>query len=351
MNKLIAIAGVFLISAGLASAKDLRTYKASYDKQMEKIILSHDMKMIYLGQQYTKSLNELLTRVKKQGDLDKTTAVMNEIECFRKGKTIPDKPSELLDIKNIQASYTKRASTYEADKAKRVVTLASQYDQALDKLQRQSVSTGKLDDAKAIQEERKRVAASAHVVQAKFKMQALAGKILSSKQHSATSENLLKNPSNEMPTRPGQTPGWEILSGNWRPETEKLGILPKDGSCFFFSGTSAHAELRQDIDVSSYRANIFKGQQTFQFEGYVSSWSKAVDSSCIIIEYLDKNKKKPLYVYNSGEHRSPIKWVKIEHEHVAPRNTYFIRVRLIAKRYNGKHNDGYFDALSLKAVQ
>ena len=164
MNRLIAIAGVFLISAGLASAKDLPTYKATYEKQMEEIILSHGMKMTEVGQQYTKSLDALLAKVKKAGDLDKTTAVMEEIARFHKEKAMPDKPSTLLDIQTVQSSFTKQASIHEAGKAKKIISLASKYDQALERLQKTLVSSSKIDEAKAVQAERQTVEKSDIVV-------------------------------------------------------------------------------------------------------------------------------------------------------------------------------------------
>ena len=157
MKRIIATVSTMLIIAGIASAKDLATYKAVYEKSMEEIILSHGMRMADVGQQYTKSHDTLLAKVKKAGDLDKTTAVMNEIERFRKEKTMPDKSPALLDIQNLQSSFTKQASTHEAIKAKNIISLTLKYDKALERLQKSLVSSSKLDDAKAIQEERKGV--------------------------------------------------------------------------------------------------------------------------------------------------------------------------------------------------
>jgi len=157
MNKLIAIAGVVLITAGLASAKDLATYKATYEKEMENIILSHGMRMTEMFQQYTKFLDTLLAKVKKGGDLNTTTTVMEEIARFGTEKAMPKRPSALLDIQHLQSSFTKQASARETQKAKQVISLTSKYDQALERLQRSLVSSDKLDDAKAVQEERKRV--------------------------------------------------------------------------------------------------------------------------------------------------------------------------------------------------
>jgi hypothetical protein len=167
MKRIIATVCSMLIIAGNVSANDLKTYKATYEKNLQEIILSHGIKMSELGQQYTKSLDSLLARVKRAGDLDKTTAVMGEFTRFRKEEAMPDKLSALLDIQTLQSSFANQASSHEVNKAKGVVFLASKYDQALERLQRALVSSSKLDDAKAVQDERKRIEVSEDVVVAK----------------------------------------------------------------------------------------------------------------------------------------------------------------------------------------
>ena len=166
MKKLIIIAGMHLVLASLAFGADLKTYRATYEKELEEILLSHGMQTIELAQQYTKALDALLANVKSAGDLNRTTAVMNEIERFGKEREMPSDPPALLDLQSLQAAYTRKASVYQSDKAKRVITLSARYDDALGNLQRGLVSSDKLDDAMAVQEERKRVATSLDTRQA-----------------------------------------------------------------------------------------------------------------------------------------------------------------------------------------
>ena len=360
MKRLITIAGIVLISAGLTSAKDLNTYRSIYEESMEDIILSLGMKMTDLDQQYSKSLDALLAKVKRAGDLDKTTAVMEEIARFGTENTMPAKPSELLDIQNLQSSFTKQASPHEANKAKSIITLTSKYDQALERLQKTLVSSSKLDDAKVVQTERKSVQQSVAVTTARA---FIANHANASRSNTGSRDsnrrkalpapsygkNLLKNSSNEAPGIPGKIPDWETVSGNtWTQRIEDPS--PKEGDVYFFAGAMAVAELKQDVDVAAYRSGIERGRQKFKFSGYVSSW-RGADATRIVIEYLDKSKKQVLDSYDSGERKSSAKWKRIQHEQAAPKDTYFIRVRLIAKRYDGANNDGYFDALSLKAVR
>jgi len=157
MNRAVTIAGLVLIAAGIASATDLTTYKATYEKEMDEITLAHGIKMTDLRQQYTKALDVLRETVKKAGDLDKTIAVMNDIDRFGKEKEMPAPPSALQDLQKLQSAFTKQASIFEADKAKKIILLSSKYDKVLERLQKSLVSASKLEDAKTVQAERKKI--------------------------------------------------------------------------------------------------------------------------------------------------------------------------------------------------
>jgi hypothetical protein len=154
MKRIIAITSALLVITGIAFAKDIKTYKAIYEKELETIILSHGMRMTHIGQQYSKSLEALLAKVKKAGDLDKTTVVMGEITRFQNEKGIPKEPSALLDLQNLQSSFIQQTSAHEVDKAKKIISLTSRYDQALERLQKSLVSSSKIDGARTVQTER-----------------------------------------------------------------------------------------------------------------------------------------------------------------------------------------------------
>jgi hypothetical protein len=157
VNRLIVILGVALIAAGPAPAKDLATYKATYERKLAEITLSHGVVTSGLDRQYEKALAGLLAKVKKAGDLDETKAVMSEIARFGNQKAIPSQPSELLDIQKLQSHYTRLRAPHEGNKAKNIITLTTQYDQVLERLQRSLVSSDKLDEATAVQKERGRL--------------------------------------------------------------------------------------------------------------------------------------------------------------------------------------------------
>ncbi len=162
-----------LITTGIVLGKDLQFYRGTYDKELEAIVLSNAMKMTGLGRQYTDALEALLATVRKAGDLNKTTAVLNEITRFRDERAMPAEPSTILEIGTLQSSYIKQASVGEASRARSVLALTSKYDRALERLQKTLVSANHLDKAREVQEESANTGESAIVVDARSLLLAL----------------------------------------------------------------------------------------------------------------------------------------------------------------------------------
>ena len=167
MKKSISIVITLLISLSISSGAGLATYKATYQKEMEAILLEHGIRTTQLSQTYAASLEAVIARVKKSGDLDNTKTAMAEAERFRKENSMPTTLSSLLPLKQQQMAYQTQQSVLSADKARKIVALATNYDQALDRLQRGFVSASKLHDAETIQTQRKAVKSSPEVTEAK----------------------------------------------------------------------------------------------------------------------------------------------------------------------------------------
>jgi hypothetical protein len=167
MKKFASAVLILFACATVLVASDLKTYKATYEREIEYIVLGHGMEISQLGQSYTKALDALLAKVKKAGDLDRSTATMEEIATISEERAMPSKSSSVLDVKNLQISYTKQASVLDATKAQKVVFLTARYDKALEGLQKRLVSSDKFDEAKAVQAERKSVVASEAYIEAK----------------------------------------------------------------------------------------------------------------------------------------------------------------------------------------
>jgi hypothetical protein len=166
MNLLILFAGIALLCANLTSAKDLDSSKAIYELRLGSVNRSHRTRMSNLGKNYTKALHSLLSKVQKAGDLDKTTGVKKEIARFKLSQTMPEKPSTLGGIQNLQTLFTQSASKYAADKSNQVISLTLSHEKSLEILQRQLVSSDKLNEARMVQKEREAVMTSEEYRQA-----------------------------------------------------------------------------------------------------------------------------------------------------------------------------------------
>lgn len=161
--------------------------------------------------------------------------------------------------------------------------------------------------------------------------------------------NLIFNPGNDLALDNGEIAGWEEIVGtNWT--TRSTQPNPEDGSAYFFPGRGATAELSQTINVSAYGGAIDLGIQQFDFSGYISSYLSGGDTSQIIVEYQDAS-GAVLDSYDSGAIYAPYNvgdaWDLLTDSRLAASGTRQIEIRLLANRFTGTNNDGYFDSLEL----
>ena len=164
--------------------------------------------------------------------------------------------------------------------------------------------------------------------------------------------NLLVNPGAEDALAGGELPGWtEVLGTEWRSRFAEP--LPLEGAAYFSAGSEAVAELRQDIDVSAYAGAIDTGTQVFSFQSFVRTFDQVpANTARIIIEYRTRANDLVLDRFDSGELSNALAWESVADERVAPVDTGWIRVRLLATRYSlGTQNDAYFDGLSLQSAR
>ncbi len=154
----IRICAFAFLSLLSVQGADLKTYKDVYEKESQEILESFKPKFDGLQQQYQKSLLALKTSAQNQGDLTKIKAAIAEIERFQKTKTLPAAPDEnaLPVIKSFQSDYVKQYTNLERDMTAQLGTLTSKYGQALDRLQKDLVRIGQLDEATAVQQEREK---------------------------------------------------------------------------------------------------------------------------------------------------------------------------------------------------
>lgn len=162
------VAMIAVVVATAAAAANLQSYRATYEKNMDDIILIHGMKLATLGQGYTKALDLLSDRVTKAGDLNKVKAVLEEIERFSKEHTVSeDNTGGYVDLKRAKLSYIQKARGLETMKARKMLSLTKKYDIALLRLQKSLTTQRKLDDATAVQKARDTLQKSNDIVRAR----------------------------------------------------------------------------------------------------------------------------------------------------------------------------------------
>ena len=141
---------IFFIAFSLLSAlpaKDLVTYKTSFEKQMSIIESSHEKKNDKLNTSYDKVLDKLLIAVQKTGNLDHATTVQDEVERFFKSKTIPTSLSKNKVLQKKKTPFIKEFLKYRLARAKKILKLVSKYEVILSSLQKKLVVAGKLSEA------------------------------------------------------------------------------------------------------------------------------------------------------------------------------------------------------------
>ena len=156
---LLAFAWSLILCPISLLAEDLKTYQATYEKQLEAIKQGHDAKWAALSVQYEKGLSALKARAQQEGSLPKIKGVVAEMERFKKEKAMPARASlsKLSEVRNLQTIFVKQEQRIETEEVKMVVTLTKQYARALANYQKTLVRSGKLDEALAVEAERKRV--------------------------------------------------------------------------------------------------------------------------------------------------------------------------------------------------
>ena len=167
MRTLALVLVALFVNSTVTCATTLDSYIAAYEKEVEGILLVYEADKTTLDARYAEALEALLSEVKGAGDLDATTAVLAESGRFDREGKMPDTPAASPRVGKLQSFYAEKASSSEEDKARKILSLATTYDRALERLQRSLVSSDKLDEARLVKDERRKVAESAEVAAAR----------------------------------------------------------------------------------------------------------------------------------------------------------------------------------------
>lgn len=164
-------------------------------------------------------------------------------------------------------------------------------------------------------------------------------------QCSLGAQNLISNPSCELPLPNAQIPFWQVVSGSWGQQFDTP--PPFNGNFYFAAGNEAVAELAQDIDLSFDSCVVDAGLRSLTFSGRLRSFNQTpADSGQVRIKLFDAQNAL-LYQWESAIIGSIQSWTLVTHTFNVPAGTSTCRIELVARRYNGNTNDAFFDDLSL----
>ncbi|HEV8578898.1 MAG TPA: Calx-beta domain-containing protein [Thermoanaerobaculia bacterium] len=153
----------------------------------------------------------------------------------------------------------------------------------------------------------------------------------------------------------GELPGWvEVQGTDWKQPFGSGFPGPFQGVSYIYPGLpTTPAELRQDVDVSSFARPIDDGLQPFGFEAFVRSYPEnPPDTTRVILEFRDAANSQALGTFDSGALASTTGWLRLTDLRNAPAGTRYIRIRLLGERKTtDPYADAYFDAISLVALK
>ncbi|HKO42296.1 MAG TPA: PKD domain-containing protein [Pyrinomonadaceae bacterium] len=161
--------------------------------------------------------------------------------------------------------------------------------------------------------------------------------------------NLVFNGGSDLALVDNRIPGWTEVGSTWHQSA--VGVTTQRGVGLFASGDHLQAELRQDVDVSSFASAIAAGTQQFEFKAYLrSAVEPSPDVARVIVEYRDATNTDILATLDSGPITSTADWHLTEDIRTPPQGTGWIRVRLLATRNTGSSTDVSFDSISLRPI-
>ncbi len=177
------------------------------------------------------------------------------------------------------------------------------------------------------------------------------------------SQNLILNPSAEMPPVNGEIPFWtETIGSSWKQYDDLFDFgfaanSTPDGSFWFYAGTGNQivngqslSELEQTIDISTDATAIDSGSKNYFFNGFVRTFEQSLnDQSNVFIQFFDVNNVL-LGFFNFGPFSDAFAWSNINGTALAPISARKIKIKLHSILRNGLSNDGIYDDLYLGSV-
>jgi hypothetical protein len=161
MRRILLIASVAVLSSMVthAATKTLRDYKTVYEKEVAKIESACQERLNRELTRYGKKLPLIEVALKKAGRVDGVVAIKEEIARFEDEETIPDAPPPgLPDLaKQAQVDFGKTADGIRSEREKLTADLIRRYLRPLNALKRNLLVADKLDEARGVDTEIKRI--------------------------------------------------------------------------------------------------------------------------------------------------------------------------------------------------
>lgn len=155
------------------------------------------------------------------------------------------------------------------------------------------------------------------------------------------SQNLILNPSAEMPPVNGEIPFWtETIGSSWKQYDDLFDFgfaanSTPDGSFWFYAGTGNQivngqsiSELEQTIDISLDALAIDSGSKNYFFNGFVRTFEQSLnDQSNVFIQFFDVNNVL-LNSFNFGPFSDASVWSNVNGTLLAPVNSRKIKNKI-----------------------
>ena len=157
---------LFLGACALVSAQqqpDLQQLKSQYDDNVLLVEVEHAKNVAALLTSYTNELNALRIRIQQDGNLDKLRAVLAEITRAQTDRTLPASVLGVPEAAALAGACRQRAQELTSRRAETILANAGKYDNRLAALQKSLTQQGKVEEATAVEAERKRLRESDEV--------------------------------------------------------------------------------------------------------------------------------------------------------------------------------------------
>ncbi len=243
------------VVSALGQTGDLATAKLQYDNAITAIHSTRVEAEKNLAGQYTNALSTLQIKAQSDGDLDKVKAILAEKTRFETEHSSPAAQPSVTELKNLADALNRRLREIGMKEAADILKQTQQYDATLAALQKDLTKQGKIDDASAVQDERKKLAETQNIKEAKAALAATAAtpatsqippvfaEIPATAPTAASMENMFASIrkeidkrsykstaddsiSPEIPTNGALLVGFKINVGNWSGHTIIWGIQP-----------------------------------------------------------------------------------------------------------------------------